>query len=101
MFGSGPATILMREFVGRILDISPSGCLIECRRRLEIGTIGRLQLKFGTEECADYVEIVRCDAIEGVRSVYHMGVRFLWTTPRDVGSIRHALTRYASDHACV
>jgi len=41
--------------------------------------------------------VLRCDAIEGAPSLYHVGVRFLWTTPREVGSIRHAVTRYADD----
>jgi PilZ domain len=91
------AAVLMRDLVGQILDISASGCLIVSRRRLEVGTIGRLQLRFGNDECADDVEVVRCDAIEGARSLYHVGVRFLWTTPREVGSIRHAVTRHADD----
>jgi PilZ domain len=92
------AAVLMRDLAGRILDISASGCLLESRRRLELGTIGRLRLKFGCEECADDVEVVRCEAVEGRRSVYHVGVRFLWTTPRDVGTIRHAVTLHAENH---
>lgn len=91
------AAVLMRDIVGRILDISASGCLIESRRRLEVGTVGRLCLKFGSQECADDIEVVRCEAVEGARSRFHVGVRFLWTTPRDVGSIRHAVTRHADD----
>ena len=85
--------VLMRDVVGRVLDISPSGCLIESRHRLEVGTVGQFQLKVGNDQCADHVEVVRCEAIEGIRSLYHVGMRFLWTTPRDVGSIRHAVTR--------
>jgi hypothetical protein len=84
----------MRDLVMRVLEISASGCLFECRRRLEVGTVGRLRLTLGAEESADDVEVVRCDAVEGARSVFHIGVRFLWTTPRNVGSIRHAVTRY-------
>jgi hypothetical protein len=91
------AATLMRDLAMRVVDISASGCLIECRRRLEVGTVGRLRLKFGNDECADDVEIVRCDAIEGGRSLFLVGVRFLWTTPRDVGSIRHAVTLHAND----
>jgi hypothetical protein len=91
------AATLMRDLVMRVVDISPSGCLIESRRRLEVGTVGRLRLKFGSDECADDVEVVRCDAVEGGQSIFHVGVRFLWTTPRDVGSIRHAVIHHASD----
>jgi len=91
------AATLMRDLAMRVIDISPSGCLIESRRRLEVGTVGRLRLKFGNDECADDVEVVRCETVEGERSRFHVGVRFLWTTPRDVGSIRHAVTLHASD----
>ena len=91
------AATLMRDLAMRVIDISPSGCLIESRRRLEVGTVGRLRLKFGNDECADDVEVVRCEPVEGERSLFYVAVRFLWTTPRDVGSIRHAVTQYASD----
>jgi hypothetical protein len=89
--------VLMRNLAGRILDISSSGCLIESRRRLDVGTVGRLQLIFGNEQCADDVEVVRCAVIEGTRSLYHVGVRFLWTSPRQVGSIREAVLRHAEN----
>lgn len=91
------AAVLMRDLGMRIVDISASGCLIESRRRLEVGTVGRLRLRFGSDECADDVEVVRCETVQGERSLFHVGVRFLWTTPRDVGSIRHAVTQHASD----
>jgi hypothetical protein len=91
------AAVLMRDLVMRVLEISASGCLIECRRRLEVGTVGRLQLTLGAEESADDVEVVRCEPVEGARSTFHISVRFLWTSPRDVGSIRHAVTRYGED----
>jgi len=99
MIKSDHAAVLMRDVAGRITEISGSGCLIESRRPLGVGTVGRLTLKLGNDECADDVEVVRCEAIEGTRSFYHLGVRFLWTTPRDVGSIRHAVTRYAEELA--
>lgn len=92
------AATLMRDLVMRVVDISASGCLIESRRRVEVGTVGRLRLKFGNDECADDVEVVRCEPVESGRSsLFHVGVRFLWTTPRDVGSIRHAVTTHAGD----
>jgi len=91
------AAVLTRDLMMRVLEISASGCLIECRRRLEVGTVGRLRLTLGTEESADDIEVVRCDAVEGARSTFHVGVRFLWTTARGAGSIRHAVTRYGED----
>jgi len=91
------AAILMRDLPTRVVDISASGCLIESRRRLELGTVGRLRLKFGDDECSDDVEVVRCEAVEGERALFHVGLRFLWTSPRDVGSIRHAIIEHSTD----
>jgi hypothetical protein len=85
-----PAT-LTRELPVRVIDVSESGCLIETRRRMEVGTIAALHLRLGTQHCTDDVEVMRCDAVRGVRNVYHVGVRLLWTTPRKAGSIRHAV----------
>jgi hypothetical protein len=83
-----PAT-LTREMPVRIIDMSASGCLIESWCRIEIGTIGTLQLRIGGEEYRDDVEIVRCDAVEGLPALFRVGARLLWTTPRR-GSIRQA-----------
>ena len=85
-----PAT-LTRELHARVIDVSVSGCLVETRRRLEVGTIGRLRVRFRGAECEDDVEVMRCDAVEGPVASYHVGVRLLWTTPRGPGSIRHAV----------
>jgi hypothetical protein len=85
-----PAT-LTRELSVRIIDVSAFGCLVETRRRMEVGTIGTLQLRLGGQECTDDFEVVRCEAVQGVRNVYHVGVRLLWTRPRKAGSIRYAV----------
>ena len=85
-----PAT-LTRELPVRVIDVSESGCLVETRRRMEVGTMGTLQLKLGGQDCSDDFEVVRCDAVQGVRNLYHVGVRLLWTKPRKAGSIRHAV----------
>ena len=92
--GSG---VLRRELYVRVVDVSASGCLIESRRRLGVGAVGRLKLKLGSSEYADDVEVVRCQSIESAPSVYHIGMRFLWTSPRHPGSIRHAVARYAAE----
>lgn len=85
-----PAT-LTREVPVRVIDLSESGCLVETQRRMEVGTIGTLQLRLGGQDCTDDFEVVRCEAVQGVRNVYHVGVRLLWTKPRRAGSIRHAV----------
>jgi hypothetical protein len=95
---SGSPAVLMREHQMRIIDVSRSGCLIESRQRVEEGTVGRLRFKLGHEECSDDVEVVRCDPAVGLgQVVYHIGVRFLWTTPRQPGTIREAVQRHVED----
>ena len=89
--------VLTRELYARVLEVSASGCLVETRSRLEVGTIGRLRMKFGAEDCEDDVEVIRCDAVKGVSSVYHVGVRLLWTAPRQAGSIRHAVASHLEE----
>ena len=82
---------LTRELSVRVVDISASGCLFSSPRRIEVGTIGTLQLRFGGEDCQDDVEVVRCEAVKGTPTIYYVGVRLLWTRPRQAGSIRHAV----------
>jgi hypothetical protein len=93
---TGDSPVLTRELYIRVVDVSASGCLLESRRRLGVGTVARLTLKLGSVEYADDVEVVRCQPIEGA-SVYHIGVRFLWTSPRHELSIRHAVARHTAE----
>jgi PilZ domain-containing protein len=88
---------LTRELSVRIIDVSASGCLIETNRKFEVGTVGRLRLQFGPGEYDDDIEVVRCQAIHGAGSLYRVGLRFLWTTPRREGSIRQAVTVYTAE----
>jgi hypothetical protein len=97
MYRSDRPAVLTRELGARIIDLSESGCLIEIHRRLDVGTVGTLQVQFGIAEFRDDFEVVRCQAVEGARSLYRAGVRFLWTTPRHVGSIRHAVALHAAE----
>jgi hypothetical protein len=87
--------VLLRELSVRLVNVSAFGCLIESERWIEVGTIGTLQLRLGDEECKDDVEVVRCEAIRGATTVYHVGMRLLRTRPRQAGSIRHAVARQA------
>ena len=97
MWMADRSAVLMREFRARIINISESGCLIETGRRLEVGVVGTLQVQLGTWEFRDDFEVVRCQAVELARSLYHVSVRFLWTTPRHAESIRYAIARHRAE----
>ena len=83
--------VVTRELGVRVVDMSATGCLVESHRPIEVGTIGTLRVRLGSEECYDDVEVVRCEAVEGPPTIYHVGVRLLRTKPRQPGSIRHAV----------
>jgi hypothetical protein len=84
--------VLTRECHVRIINVSASGCLIETPRPMEVGTVGALRLRVGNEVYADTIQVVRCQPIAGAGSIYHVGMKFLSTTPRHAGSIRYAVT---------
>ena len=94
--GEGLA-VLTRELDVRIINVSAGGCLAESPSRLEVGLIGTLWLRFGNDEYADDIEVVRCQGIKGAGAIYHIAMRFLWTTPRLDRSIRQVIRRYAVD----
>ena len=90
--------VLTRQLRARAINVSRSGCLIECDQRLEVGTVGSLRLQIGSQEYLDDVEVVRCQPIEG-SSKCHVGVRFLKSTARHERSIRHAVALYGAEFA--
>ena len=85
--------VLTRDFHVRILNYSPSGCLLETNARVEPGTIGSLRFVIDGSEFIDDVQVVRCQAIEGAGSRYCVGARFLWTVAPGKGTLRGALGR--------
>lgn len=87
--------VLERDFEVRVISVSGSGCLIESPRRIEVGLVGRLWLRFGFEEFDDHIHVVRCQAIEGAGGRFHVGLRFVWQ-PRYLGSIRHAVSTHVA-----
>ena len=95
---AGRLGVLARDFRTRILNCSPTGCLIETNARLEVGTIGTLRVIINGREVADDVQIVRCQPIEGAGSLFQVGAQFLWTSAPGRDSLRLALTASSSVH---
>jgi hypothetical protein len=88
--------VLARDFQARILNCSPTGCLLETSAPLEVGTVGTLRFVIDGRECADHVQVVRCQLIEGAGPLYQVGAKFLWTTAASSDSLRRALSRQIS-----
>ena len=93
--------VLTRELRVRVINVSASGCLVESYHRLDVGSVATLRVMLGGEEYGDDVQILRCQAIQGAGSVYHLGAQFLWTTPPHERSIRHAVARHLARLAAV
>jgi hypothetical protein len=91
--GAARLGVLTRDFQVRILNYSPSGCLVEVNARIESGTIGSLRFVIDGSEFIDDVQVIRCHAIEGAAWRYRVGVRFLWTVAPGKGTLRGALER--------
>jgi hypothetical protein len=72
--------VLTREMRVRVLNCSPTGCLLETDLHLDVGTIASIQVNVDGRELADDVRVVRCQLIAGA-GVYHVGAEFLWTGP--------------------
>ena len=89
--------VLARDIHTRILNCSPTGCLLETSSPLEVGTVGRLQFLIDGREFGDDVQVVRCQGIEGAGPMFQIGVRFLWTIAPGKDSIRYALSKPAVD----
>jgi hypothetical protein len=89
--------ILARDFEARIVNYSPTGCLLETNSRIEVGTIGTLCFVIDGRERADDVQIVRCQPIEGAGRLFQVGARFLWTAFPGRDSLRLALSRASID----
>jgi hypothetical protein len=64
-----------------------------------VGTVARLRVLFSGREFDDTIQIVRCERIVGDIPIYHVGAKFLSTTPPYVGSLRHSLYSQADDLA--
>jgi len=89
----GRLAALARDIQARILNCSPSGCLLETNVRLDVGTIGSVRFVIDGRELADDIQVMRCQAIEGAGSLFQVGARFLWTIAPGKGTLRHAFAQ--------
>jgi hypothetical protein len=85
--------VLARDFEVRVLNCSPSGCLLEANAPIEVGTVGSLTLTVDGHELLDHLLVVRCQLKQGAGSVYHVGAQFLWLGSLTRYTLRGALGR--------
>ena len=82
---------LTRHVRVRVLNCSAEGCLLETSAPLPVSTVGTLRVLFNGRPFDDAIQVVRCDRLAGTEAVYHVGVRFLNTTPPYAGTLRYTM----------
>lgn len=87
--------VLARDIEVRVLNCSPSGCLLETNAPIDVGTVGSLTLTVGGHDLLDHLVVVRCHPKQGAGSVYHVGAQFLWLGSLTRHTLRRALGRPA------
>jgi hypothetical protein len=85
-------SVLARETRARLLNVSASGCLLECGEYLEPGTTGTLKVVVGGHAYDDAVWVTRALQVRGA-GVWQMGVEFLWTSHPGSWSLRRMVSR--------
>ena len=96
MPGENPPATLVRQYVGRLLDISSLGCLIETAATLGPGTVGMLEAVIEGNVHVDAVRVVRVVPAPGGRAASQIGLEFLLVSPAGTRSIRAAVARLAA-----
>jgi hypothetical protein len=87
-----PAT-LVRRYVGRLVDISSAGCLIEIAAPLTLGSVGRLEALIEGQLHAEAVRVARIHPPAKPGASAQVGLEFLLVSPAGVTSIRTAIHR--------
>jgi hypothetical protein len=83
----------------RVLNCSAAGCLLETTAVVPVGAFGKLRVSFEGRDFDDTIQIVRCEHIKSTKSIYHVGTKFISTTPPYVGSLRYTMRQGVADLA--
>jgi hypothetical protein len=84
---------LVEDIRVRVLNCSATGCLLECNKRMGVGTVAALHMSLGGRTFSDLVKVLRCEALDlrAAAALYHVATEFLSTAPASAGSIRHVM----------
>jgi hypothetical protein len=82
---------LTRHVRVRVLNCSAEGCLLETTAPLLVGTTGLLRVLFAERQFDDQIQVVRCEPMKSTDAIYHVGARFLSTTPPYAGTLRYTM----------
>lgn len=86
--GPGVVAVLGRAVSVRLVQISRSGCLLECSHSMPAGTVAMLSLNIDGRRYSDEVRVSRSQLVAGAGERYEVGVEFLWLHPPLERSLR-------------
>lgn len=88
--------VLERRIPVRLVNFSGSGCLLESGAAMSPDAVGRLVVVIGGDEFDEQVRVVRCQALPGAGSVYHVGVQFGLASNPQARSLRRVIRQRCS-----
>ena len=94
----GVAT-LVRSLPVRLVEVSRSGCRLECANPVESGTSGQLAVELGGLMRIDDIRVARCQMRMGAGPVYQLGAELLRTRRLGRRTVRMAVRTIISRQA--
>ena len=90
---------LVRSLPVRLVEVSRSGCRLECASRIESGTSGQLAVELAGLMRVDDIRVARCQQRMGAGPVYQLGAELLRTRRLGRRSVRMAVRRIIGGYA--
>ena len=87
----GGVATLVRSLPVRLVEVSRSGCRLECSRPIESGTSGQLAVELGGVMRIDDIRIARCQMRMGAGPIYQVGAELLRTRRLGRRTVRMAI----------
>jgi hypothetical protein len=84
---------LVRFVPVRLVEVSRSGCRLECASRIESGTSGQLAVELAGLMRVDDVRVARCQQRAGAGAVYQVGAELLRTRRLARRTVRMAIRK--------
>jgi hypothetical protein len=87
--------VVNRHIAVSVIDVSATGCLLESRCDLPVGTVCTLSIKADRTEYGDPIRVTRSQRVRGGGDRYFIGAEFVWLTLPDRRSIRRLVRMVA------
>jgi hypothetical protein len=85
--------VLLKTVAAQMKNLSASGCSLEIRTYLPVGSIGKLDMEFEGKRCLEWFRICRLETLHGRSGVHAVGAEFLRLAAAGHNSLRGAIWR--------